>query len=142
MASHFRGSAWSSAGAARRARLAGIAVAAVVAAVATTAWAADTSEVALIESVTGTPLSVQLMDYVRTGQVIRLGPQDSIVVSYISSCVRETITGGIVTVGTERSQVQSGEVTRTGGRCDQARIVLTGAESQIAGRTFRGGPGR
>ena len=37
--------------------------------------------------------------------------------------VRETITGGTVIVGTERSQVQSGEVTRTGGPA----IIVTGA---------------
>ena len=142
MERHFRGSAWSLAAAAGRARLAGIAVAAVVTALGTGAWATDASEVALVESITGTPPSVQLMDYVRTGQVIRLGPQETIVLSYQASCVREKITGGTVTVGIERSQVQSGEVTRTGGRCDPGRIVLTGAESHIAGRTFRGGPGR
>ena len=139
MASNFQGSAWSLAGAAGRARLAGIAVAAAVTVLGTGAWAADLSEVALVESLTGTPRSVQLMDYVRTGQVIRLGPQETIVLSYQALCVRETITGGTVTVGIERSQVQSGEVTRTGGRCEPGRIVLTGAESHIAGRTFRGG---
>jgi hypothetical protein len=33
------------------------------------------------------------MDYVQAGQIIRLGPHETIVLSYMSSCLRETITG-------------------------------------------------
>src|SRR5258706_15347656 len=60
----------------------------------------------------GNPSGVEFMDYVRAGQVIRLGPHQTIVLSYMASCVRETITGGTVTVGTQRSEVQSGHVRR------------------------------
>jgi hypothetical protein len=103
------------------------------------AAAADPIEVALVENLTGNSPDVEFMDYVRTGQVIRLGPHQTIVLSYMSSCLRETITGGTVTVGTDWSEVQSGEVRRARGPCDVGKVVLTGALSHIGGRTFRGG---
>jgi hypothetical protein len=103
------------------------------------AAAADPIEVALVESLTGNSPGVGFMDYVRTGQVIRLGPHQTIVLSYMSSCLRETITGGTVTVGPDGSEVQSGEVSRTRVPCDVGKAVLTRALSQIGGRTFRGG---
>ena len=103
------------------------------------AAAADPNEVALVESLTGNSPGLGFMDYVRTGQVIRLGPHQTIVLSYMSSCLRETITGGTVTVGPDGSEVQSGEVSRTRVPCDVGKAVLTRALSQIGGRTFRGG---
>jgi hypothetical protein len=109
-----------------------------VVAFASVAAAADPVEVAL-ESISGNSSGVEFMDYLRLGRVIRLGPHETIVLSYRTSCVRETITGGTVTVGIDRSQVQSGEVERLDGRCDAGKMVLTGTQSEIAGRTFRGG---
>jgi hypothetical protein len=81
------------------------------------------------------------MDYVRVGQIIRLGPYGTIVLIYKDSCVRELITGGIVTVGTEHSYVRSGEIRRLGSQCDRDRKVLTDTDSPtavVAGRSFRG----
>ena len=71
---------------------------------------ADPVGVALVES--SNSASVALMDYVQAGQIIRLGPHETIVLSYMSSCLRETITGGTVTVGTDRSDVRFGSVER------------------------------
>jgi hypothetical protein len=118
-------------------RIAVLAVASVIAPVAT---AAEPSEAALVESVSGKSLDVQPMDYVRVGQIIRLGPYGTIVLSYKASCVREMITGGIVTIGTEHSYVRSGETRRLGSQCDRGRMVLTDADSPsaAAGKTFRG----
>jgi hypothetical protein len=99
--------------------------------------AADPLEVALVESLTGNLSDVAFMDYVHAGQVIRLGPQQTIVLSYMASCVRETITGGTITIGTQRSEVRSGDVQRSDGRCDLGRIELMG-EPGSGGRTFRG----
>jgi hypothetical protein len=103
--------------------------------------AADPIEVALVESANGNSLSVESMDYVRAGQIIWLGPHDTIVLRYLNSCLRETITGGIVTVGPDWSEVQSGKVQRLRGECGAGKMVLTGTQSPIAGRTFRGGLG-
>jgi hypothetical protein len=92
---------------------------------------------ALIESLTSNFQRMELMDYVQAGQVIRLSPGQTMVLSYEASCVRETITGGTVTIGTEQSEVRSGEVRRTQGQCGKA-APISGAVA-IAGRTYRGG---
>ena len=55
---------------------------------------ADPTGIALVESLTGNPSGVEVMDYVRAGQIIRLGPHQTIVLSYMASCVRETIRAG------------------------------------------------
>ena len=81
------------------------------------AAAADPVEVALLERVSSNSVSGDLMEYVRAGQIIRLGPRETIVLSYMSSCLRETITGGTVTVGKDWSEVQSGKVQRLRGQC-------------------------
>ena len=94
-------------------------------------------EVALVEGLTGTS-SVGFMDYLKTGQVIRLGPRDKLVLTYMTSCVRETITGGTVIIGTESSEVQAGEVVRVNGQCGGDKFVLTSAQTAIGGRSFRG----
>jgi hypothetical protein len=102
------------------------------------AAAAAPLEVALVENLTGNSPGVEFMDYVQAGQVIRLGPRDTLVLSYVTSCVRETITGGTVTIGTDWSEVQSGQVVRARGRCGVGKMVLTGAQAPIGGRAFRG----
>ena len=103
----------------------------------TSGAAAGPIEVALVESANGNSLSVESMDYVRAGQIIRLGPHDTIVLRYLSSCLRETITGGTVTVGPDWSEVQSGEVQRLRGECGASKMVLTGTQSPVGG-IFRG----
>jgi hypothetical protein len=120
--------------------VAAVAVASVIAA-ASVAIAAEPSEGALVESVSGRSPDVQPMDYVRVGQIIRLGPYGTIVLSYKASCVREMITGGIVTIGTARSYVRSGEIRTLGSPCDTGRMVLTDSDSHTGtgGRSFRGG---
>jgi len=96
-------------------------------------------QVALVEDISGHPASVQLMDYVEPGQVIRLGPGDRIVLGYLRSCVRETIIGGTVTVGTERSEIEAGKLERAKMRCDCARMLRAAEEAGVAaGMAFRG----
>jgi hypothetical protein len=116
----------------------GAALAAVVAT--TSAGIAAPMQAALVESVTGHTGAVEVMDYLDAGQTIRLGVHDTIVLSYLHSCVRETITGGTVTIGTEQSEVQAGKVTRTKADCGERTFVLTsgGSDVQFAGRVFRG----
>jgi hypothetical protein len=104
----------------------------------TSGAAAGPIEVALVEGTNGNSLSVKSMDYVRTGEVIRLGARDTLVLTYMTSCIRETITGGTVTIGTDWSEVQSGQVVTMRGQCGVGKMVLTGAQTPISGRTFRG----
>ncbi len=68
--------------------------------------------VAVVEDVTGNPAGIEFMDYVSAGKVIRLGPKDAVVLGYMKSCWRETITGGTVTVGEEQSTVVDGRIQR------------------------------
>src|SRR5262249_17307236 len=93
---------------------------------------------ALVEDVKSSTADVEFMDYVGTGQVIKLGPGDVLVLSYLKSCEHETITGGTVTVGTERSDVRDGQVVRTKVPCDGGKIRLTSAQANAsAASTFR-----
>src|ERR1700721_2854267 len=43
-----------------------------------------------------------------------------------------------LTVGTQRSEVQSGHVRRIEGHCYSGRMELTGEEAHVGGRVFRG----
>jgi hypothetical protein len=105
------------------------------------AFAAD-APVALVEDVTGVP-GVEFMDYVEAGKIIPLNAKGSIVLSYLYSCVRETITGGVITVGKEQSDVRSGKVVRTVTQCDAGRMLLSAQlASQSAGTISRNAKSR
>jgi hypothetical protein len=78
------------------------------------------------------------MDYLDAGKVIRLAPQDSIVLSYLKSCVREAIRGGTVKVGIDQSEVQAGQVERTKVDCDTGKMVPPPRQvNDSAGMVFR-----
>src|SRR5262249_22730920 len=100
-------------------------------------WAAGPAS-ALVEASTNPSVGLEFMDYVEVGKVFRLNPQDSVVLNYLYSCVRETITGGVVTVGREQSDVQAGKVERGSTPCDAGRMLLTAQlASQSAGTLVR-----
>jgi hypothetical protein len=93
---------------------------------------------ALVEEVRSATADVEFMDYVGSGQVIRLEPRDVLVLSYLKSCEHETITGGSVVVGAERSDVKDGQVARTKVPCDGGKVRLTSQEaSKSAASAFR-----
>jgi hypothetical protein len=97
--------------------------------------------VAVVEAVKGTPPGVEFMDYVSPGKVIALGSHDGLVLSYLKSCLRETIDGGTVTVGAERSEVQGGSVQRDKVRCEAGKMQLsTELASKAGGMVFRDRP--
>jgi len=94
--------------------------------------------VAVVEDVQGKVAGVEFMDYVAAGRVIKLGPKDSLVLSYMKSCWRESITGGTVTVGQEQSAVSLGKVERTKVACDSSRMQLSSREAtQSAATVYR-----
>jgi hypothetical protein len=90
------------------------------------------SPAAVVEEVQGSVPGVQFMDYVDPGQVIRLGAHDRIVLGYLKSCWRETISGGTVTVGNEQSEVAGGEVARTRVACEGGKMMLS---AELAGKS-------
>ena len=72
------------------------------------------------------------MDYVEPGQVIRLSGHDRMVLGYLKSCWRETISGGTVTVGTEQSEVTGGDVARAKVACEGGKMMLS---AELAGKS-------
>jgi len=85
---------------------------------------------AIVEEVSGGPAGVEFMDYLETGKVIELGPRGVIVLSYLHSCMRETIHGGSVKIGVSQSEVQSGRVERAKVDCEAAQMIdTTGQDS-------------
>ena len=90
------------------------------------------SPAAVVEEIQGGAPGVQFMDYVDPGQVIRLGAHDRIVLGYLKSCWRETISGGTVTVGTEQSEVAGGEVARAKVACEGGKMMLS---AELAGKS-------
>jgi hypothetical protein len=82
--------------------------------------------VAVVEDVQGKVTGAEFMDYVAPGNVIKLGPKATVVLGYMKSCRRETITGiGMVIVGMEESMVHEAEVKASKVRCpsDHSRAV-------------------
>jgi hypothetical protein len=105
------------------------------------AFPALAQQAALVEDAKGRGLDVDFMDYVDVGRVIKLGPNDELVLGYLRSCWRETIKGGTVTVGAEQSEIAGGTVRREKVECDGGRMRLTQAQSGQAGvMVFRAPP--
>ena len=91
--------------------------------------------VAVIEDMQGKVTGAELMDYVVPGQVIKLDAGSSIMIGYMKSCWRETISGiGTVIVGTEQSSVHLAEFKAGKVPCDTS---LSRAHRQ-GGRRERG----
>jgi hypothetical protein len=92
---------------------------------------------ALVEDIKGASTDVEFMDYVGAGQVIKLQPRDVLVLSYLKSCEHETITGGTVRIGADKSEVEGGKVARTKLRCN-GNMQLSSAETNAsAASAFR-----
>jgi len=93
---------------------------------------------ALVEDVNSTTGDIEFMDYVGNGQVIKLEPRDTLVLSYLKSCEHETITGGTVIVGAERSDVRDGQIVRAKVPCDGGKMRLSSQQaSKSAASAFR-----
>lgn len=102
------------------------------------AGAQPSSPVAVVEDLRGRPAGVEFMDYVAAGKVIQLGSKDVLVLGYLKSCWRETITGGTVTVGEAQSSVQRGKVERSQVECEGTRGKVGAREgTQGAATVFR-----
>jgi hypothetical protein len=91
--------------------------------------AAAQAPVAVVEDVQGKVTGAEFMDYVAPGKVIKLGPAGMVVLGYMKSCWRETITGiGTVIVGEQQSLVHLAEVKASKVLCDSARSQLSDRE--------------
>ena len=99
--------------------------AAVVGLVALTGLAAAQSPVAVVEDVQGEVTGVEFMDYVAPGAIIKMGPDGKVVLGYMKSCRRETITGtGTVVVGAAESTAQLSTIAASNVQCDSGHSQL------------------
>src|SRR5262249_35187126 len=80
-------------------------------------------------------------DYLMPGTQIMVPAQATLVIGYLKSCARETITGGKVVIGTDRSAIENGQVLRETVECDGGHLQLTGSQAAKSGvMVFRGVP--
>lgn len=95
--------------------------------------------VAVVEEVQGKVTGAEFMDYVTPKTVIKLGPGGSVVLSYMNSCRRETISGiGTVIVGTDESNVHLADVKAEKTDCDSRQTHATNrATSEVAATVLR-----
>ncbi len=85
--------------------------------------------VAVVEDVQGKVTGAEFMDYVVPGQVIKLGPGGKVVLGYMKSCWRETISGiGTVIVGSEQSAVHLADFKTEKVACDPTQAQRIGKE--------------
>ena len=101
--------------------------------------AAANSPVAVVEDVQGKVTGAEFMDYVTPKAVIKIGDGGSVILSYLKSCRRETISGaGTVVVGTEESAVHLAEVKAEKTNCDPNQANATTREtSGVAATVLR-----
>src|SRR3974390_2337896 len=105
--------------------------AAIVGLIGLTSAAHAETPVAVVEEVQGKVTGVEFMDYVVPGTVIKLGADARLVLGYMKSCWRETITGiGTVIVGTEQSAVHLADFNAGKVPCDSS-------QSQVVPREVR-----
>jgi hypothetical protein len=91
--------------------------------------------VALVEDVSDGVAGVQPMDYLNAGQTVTLAAGQNLTLSYLDSCVNETITGGSVTIGTRESAISGGTIDRHTLPCDGGKLLLAASETGKAGVT-------
>jgi hypothetical protein len=109
------------------------AIAVCVGLMALAAPAAAQSPVAIVEEIQGKVTGAEFMDYVTPKSVIKIVDDGSVVISYLQSCRRETITGpGTVIIGTEESSVHLGEMKAEKINCDSKQMNATTRETREA----------
>ncbi|HYT88321.1 MAG TPA: hypothetical protein VEL76_06345 [Gemmataceae bacterium] len=101
--------------------------------------AAADSPVAVVEDVQGKVTGAEFMDYVTPKAVIKIADGGSVILSYLKSCRRETISGaGTIIVGTEESAVHLAEVKAEKTNCDPNQANATTREtSGVAATVLR-----
>ena len=87
---------------------------------------------AIVESLDPPRDDIRALDLLATGTVIELKAEEKIVLGYLASCAHEEITGGKVTVGSDGSKVEGGEVVRDQVSCDGTVDPVTAAGSNEA----------
>lgn len=95
--------------------------------------------VAIVEAIDGPAGGIERLDYLESSKVITLRPDQTMVVAYFQSCLREAITGGRVVIGTESSVVEGGRAERTKLPCGEGKSGPGQRATAKPGMVFRDG---
>ncbi|MBR1148049.1 hypothetical protein [Bradyrhizobium sp. AUGA SZCCT0431] len=99
--------------------------------------AAADSPVAVVEDIKGKVTGAEFMDYVTARSVIKIADGGSVVLSYLKSCRRETISGaGTVVVGNEESIVDQAVLTAEKTNCDSNQANATTKDTSAVAATL------
>lgn len=79
---------------------------------AVSAFSVHAEPVAIVEDIRPQRENLQIMDFVDVGMKIELTANELMVLGYLNSCIQETIRGGAVTIGEEKSTLIGGQVER------------------------------
>ncbi|WP_300295227.1 hypothetical protein [Ferrovibrio sp.] len=102
---------------------------------------AQSKAAAVVEDLSAPVAGIEVFDFLEPGQVITLPAGTRITLGYMQSCLRETITGGKVTVGQQGSAVSGGKVQQEQLKCG-GNLQLGQAQAGKSGAmVFRRGPG-
>jgi hypothetical protein len=114
-----------------------------VAALALTAGTVQAQQAAVVEDLSGTVPGVELFDFLSPGKTVTLPAGAKLVLGYMNSCTRETVSGGgTVTVGETGSKVTGGAKLQTEQlKCAAANQLAQGQAGKSAAMVFRGQPG-
>ncbi len=84
---------------------------------------------AIVEEISSAGAGVRFLDYLEPGRVIDLGSTGTITIGYLASCLRETITGGLVTIGTDKSRLNGAAADLERVECDGGGLKLSSNQS-------------
>jgi hypothetical protein len=98
--------------------------------------------VAIVEDINAPSTRLEVMDFLSQGQTIKLGKSEKIVLGYMNTCFRETITGGTVKIMEMQSEIHGGQLIREEVECSGAQTDLDGQVASKSGAmAFRGAGG-
>ena len=105
---------------------------------------AQQGPVAIVEEVDSKGAGVEFMEYLMEGRTVHLAPKERLVIGYLKSCWRETITDGTVTIEPRtQSETIGGNVERIKVRCNSKKKALVTKQTVGSGAmVFRKMPGR
>jgi hypothetical protein len=99
--------------------------------------AAADSPVAVVEEIQGKVTGAEFMDYVTPKSVIKIESGGAIVLSYLKSCRRETISGiGTVIVGVAESSVHLADLKVERANCDTNQMHATSHDTSGVAATL------
>lgn len=104
--------------------------------------AAQAQQAAVVEDLSGPVAGVEVFDFLSPGKTLSLPAGARLVLGYMNSCTRETVTGaGTVTIGETGSKVAGAKLQTEQLKCAAANQLAQGQAGKSAAMVFRGQPG-